>query len=111
MLVLSTHILSHCHHPISCITRIRPRFTTPRWGEVGSRSEPGEGVTTTNGKTCAPHPIPLPGGERESRLACGPLRAKHRNSACGEIAVEQHFLRNAMNADGRPQRFIDPGDR
>ena len=47
-----------------------PPFTSPRWGEVGGRRPPGEGVTTNSIPTTAvfpsPHPSP-PRGEGEDR--------------------------------------------
>ena len=48
-------------------TRDRSLFTSPRRGEVASRSAAGEGVTIADIEPMPfpPHPIPLPAGERE----------------------------------------------
>jgi hypothetical protein len=43
------------------------RFTTPRWGEVGSQRDPGEGVPAIETPE-PPHPNPLPKGEREQTV-------------------------------------------
>ncbi len=55
-----------------------PPFTSPRWGEVGGRRPPGEGVTTnsipTTARSPSPHPSPLR-GEGANR---GSLSAKLR---------------------------------
>jgi pimeloyl-ACP methyl ester carboxylesterase len=40
-------------------------FTSPQRGEVGSRSDPGEGVPAPSIGREPPHPAPLPSGERE----------------------------------------------
>ena len=54
----------------------RLRFTSPRWGEVGEQRscEPGEGDQTYR-KTQAPHPNPLPNGERESTAIAATVEA------------------------------------
>jgi hypothetical protein len=39
-------------------------FTSPLGGEVGSRSDPGEGARDSR-RPEPPHPNPLPPGERE----------------------------------------------
>ncbi len=44
-------------------------FTSPRRGEVGERSSPGEGALSKNFFTVPPHPNPLPQGEREKEFA------------------------------------------
>ncbi|RTL79755.1 MAG: hypothetical protein EKK35_09360 [Bradyrhizobiaceae bacterium] len=53
-----------------CVVASAPRndgalFTSPRRGEVGLRSNPGEGDRILLRASSAPHPNPLPIGERE----------------------------------------------
>jgi squalene-hopene/tetraprenyl-beta-curcumene cyclase len=51
--------------------RASPVLTSPRGGEVGSRSEPGEGgtISETSQRPEPPHATPLPSGEREPAAA------------------------------------------
>ncbi|MAH72162.1 MAG: hypothetical protein CL533_23470 [Afipia sp.] len=44
--------------------RNRVSYSPLPWGEVGLRSNPGEGVESPD-RFSAPHPTPLPTGERE----------------------------------------------
>src|SRR5262249_31156033 len=55
--------VSHC--PPSRDPALQRHFrNSPRWGEVGARSAPGEGSMTSESPS-PPHPNPLPSGERE----------------------------------------------
>src|SRR6266567_2078869 len=55
-----------------------PPFTSPRWGEVGGRRPPGEGVTTNSIPTTAVFPSPHPSPLRGEGANRGSLSAKLR---------------------------------
>ena len=42
---------------------------------------------------------------------CRTVCAKHRDPIRGKIAVEQHFVRDAVHPDRRPERLLDSRDR
>ena len=50
--------------------RAAPPFTSPRRGEVGSRREPGEGITMIQTGFC-PFPSPHPSPQRGEGVARG----------------------------------------
>ena len=56
-------------------------FTSPHRGEVGLRSNPGEGEQLDD-MTVPPHPKPLPTGERGPAASVAKLDAKPRNICC-----------------------------
>ncbi len=55
--------------------------TSPRRGEVGERSEPGEGEPAFD-RSISPHPIPLPNGEKEQAAPVATLDIRQKNICC-----------------------------
>src|SRR5215467_5550374 len=89
-------------------------FTSPRWGEVGARSAPGEGNSAYR-KSWSPSPNPLSVGERElsafaaaTFFQCNTTSELHRHELVG---IEAARLGNGRENPELLERVADHLDR